>query len=694
MVVYQVRWNPFKGKHEVRGRSITQKQVQTYAGEGACADCDYQGAAEDFQPTDFGYTCPQCGSEATDVTPAQMGQIAQIGMGQAKPAGEPELIVSSFMGWHWDMRCDIEASPWAIKRQRISHGTVTLMLGDVNIPDSASSEDYGLEVLDALAKSGQALQGGSYTTTYGPNASEIDKQPTMFEAWLGPEDQALIEVEEGDTLAGVPMPKGKLSDFFKGQSCCVVGLNDGALIVGVFGGESHQCEVITSHWYMDSDTGYGRGMEDTAGVQRRFNQVDGQIYQALAMGATPSVMIDRSILKEDDGKYLYRPGQNIYVNLSMLPPNMRLQDSVWSPPPTGVSQQYIGYAGTLAGQYAQMSSLAVEFGETLLSIDNRTATGAQLTNGLANSLYGPMLMSKGESRVSIAEMLVRLICKYGSAGRYYPGKGAAKGRMVAGQDLRGKVVFELEQNSQLPTTPYTQQTDVRVALEALGGVQGLLMLKQGDPEMLYQLLKPFTGLKLESESEDEVSNLCLDRLEQIKQAFQSGVVDPNQLIEMIQPPVSMYEPKQKEKQTWWSNFLDLESGQQSPQPIRQAAEQMIVLHQNLETQRQMPQAMNQGLIQGVGAAAAQAPSAIGGAALQSQQPQPEQEDKTQELDHEAAMQDQEHEHELKLKDAESATQKQIAVIQGKNQLANTKLQGENQVKVEKSKPKPVVRKSA
>ena len=173
---------------------------------------------------------------------------------------------------------------------------------------------------------------------------------------------------------------------------------------------------------------------------------------------------------------------------------------------------------------------------------------------MVNSLYGPMLMSKGESRVSIAEMLVRLICKYGSAEGVIQVKVPRRAAWSQGKTFGEKLCSELEQNSQLPTTPYTQQTDVRVALEALGGVQGLLMLKQGDPEMLYQLLKPFTGLKLESESEDEVSNLCLDRLEQIEQAFQSGVVDPNQLIEMIQPPVSMYEPKQKEKQTWWSNF--------------------------------------------------------------------------------------------------------------------------------------------
>ncbi len=698
MVIYQVRWNPFKGKHEVRERSVTRKEVQTYAGEGSCADCDFQGEADAFSQSDHSFTCPQCGSQATDVTPAQRSSIAQIGMGAAKPAGEPELIVSSFMGWHWDMRVDLELSPWAIKRQRISQGAINLMLGDVNIPDSASSEDYGLEVLDALARSGQSLQGASYTAQYGTN-SDVDKQPTMFEAWLSPEEQALIEVEEGETLTpGVRMPAGKLSNFCKGEPCCVVGLNDSAAIVGVFLKESHQRETITAHWYMDADSGYGRGMEDTAGVQRRFNQVDGQIYQGLAQGATPSVFIDRSILKEDDGKYLYRPGQNIYVNLSMLPPNTTLKDAIWSPPAIGVHQQYIQYGATLMGQMAQMSSLAVEFGETLLSIDNRTATGAQITNGLANSLYGPMLMSKGEVRVSIAQMIVALVSKHAVAGRYYPGQGAAKGRLVAGEDLRGKVIFELVQNSHLPVTSFSEQTDARSFMETFGSMREAAMLQKEFPEFFRATSKPF-NMKFGSETEDDVSNLCLKRLEQMKAALQMGVTDPNELVEMIHPPVSPREPKHVEKRDWFSRWLDLESAQEAPMPLRLAAEVMWNVHLNYETQTQMPVATNAALVEGVAAAAAQAPSALGAAALQGQQPPPEQEDKSLEIESKMQIEQMKGEKDLALKQMENENQREVAGIQsatmlkqtelqGKNTLENTRLAGQNAVRVAKAKPRP------
>lgn len=693
MVIYQVRWNPFKGGYDIQERTVSRREITIDPGAGICADCEHEAEADEFEPNEHGFTCPQCQSNAVDVRPARKQSMAQIGMGQAKPMGEPELIVSSFMSWHWDMRVDLECSPWAIKRQRITQGEVNLMLGDVNIPDSGSSDDYGLDVLHALAYTGQAVQGQSYAAQY-KNWTSINSQPTMFEAWLSPEDQAMIEVEEGETLCGVTMPKGNLAKFFKGQHCCVVGLNDGALIVGMFANETQQNEVITAHWFMDADSGGGRGLEDTAGVQRRFNQVDGQIYQGLAMTATPSVLLDKSILKEDDGKYLFRPGQNIDVNLAMLPPNTKLQDAFYLPQPGNVSQQFISYSSVFLTQMAQMSSLAVEFGETLLSIDNRTATGAQITNGLANSLYGPMLMSKGEVRVEIAKKIVALVSAHAVAGRYYPGKGAAKGRMVAGEDLRGKVVFELVQNSQLPVTPFSQQTDIRVALESLGGVQGLIMLKQSDPAMLRQLLKPFTGVVLDDETEDDISNLCLERLEQMKQGIQAGVDDPNMLVQMLQPPVSVYEPKHKEKRDWFSNWLDLDSAQRAPMVLRLAAEAMYNLHLNLEAQKQMPQAANQGLVQGIGAAAMQAPSALGASMLQQQQPEPQQEDKSAEIESKVAMDQAKHETDLQMKSMESQTQKEVAMIQGQSQLANTKLAGENQIKVEKSKPKPIVRKTA
>src|SRR5260370_12491312 len=187
---------------------------------------------------------------------------------------------------------------------------------------------------------------------------------------------------------------------------------------------------------MNADCGVGRGMEDTAAVQRRFNAVDGQIYQGLAPTATPAVVTDMSLLKEDQGRYLFAPGHNIDISLALIAINMRLQDALYVGNRGAVSQQYVQYGSQFLREMAQISSLVTEFTNGLIGVDNRTATGAQITAQLANSLYGPMLASKGQLRVEIAKKIVCLVSAHSASGRYYPGKGAARRRMVSRQDLK------------------------------------------------------------------------------------------------------------------------------------------------------------------------------------------------------------------------------------------------------------------
>jgi hypothetical protein len=262
--------------------------------------------------------------------------------------------------------------------------------------------------------------------------------------------------------------------------------------------------------------------------------------------------------------------------------------------------------------------------------------------------------------------------------------------MVDGNELkRGKVIFDLVPNSQLPVTPFSQQTDVRVLIESFQGVAGLVDLKQADPGMFRQLTRPF-NVPLEVETEDDVSNLCLGRLEQMKSNLMAGVTDPQELVAQIRPQIRATEPKHKEKATWWSNWLDLQSAQEAPEELRQAAENMYWLHQNLMTKAAIPQAMNQGMVQ----AAQMAPAALGQAAIQPQEQQPQQEDNSAELEAEMAMEREKNEKDLHLKQMESQTQVAVAHIQGQNQLENTRLAGKNQIAVAKAKPKPVVRKSA
>jgi len=340
----------------------------------------------------------------------------------------------------------------------------------------------------------------------------------------------------------------------------------------------------------------------------------------------------------------------------------------------------------------------VEFSD-LLSIDNRTATGAQISAALANSLYGPMLMSKAESRVEIAKKIVYLQARYGVASRFFPGKDGTRGREVSAQSLKGQVLFELQENTHLPVTPYSQISDVTSLLQAFGGNPILMVeLRKADPELFRAITRPFAGLSLGIDTEDEVSTLCLTRLEQMREAFEDGVIDPNQLVTMIMPPPSKYEPRLKEKQTWNSSYLDTDNGQKLPMPLRLALEALWNLYENLQMQAQMPQAINTGLVAGVGAAAQAAPAALGGAALQGMMGG-EAPDEAQAQEHEAQLAAQEdeteaattlaqHEQEKELKAMEIQGQIAVTREQGKNAERSAEIAGRNALKVQKAKPKP------
>ena len=682
LFIHRVRWNPFKGECMAQSQSVGQQNLQIDEGLGECAECQHQGTAEDFPATQFGNQCAKCGSAAVDVRPPQQQSMSQVSIGPAMPVGEPEIIQCPFAAWRWDLSKELEDSSWAIYRQRITQGAIKLILGDAVLPDSESSDDRGLDILHALAYGGQAFGGATITSGERRNS---DKRPTMAEFWMSEEDYAGIDLEEGKTVSGHLIPGGKMREHFKGP-ICVVGLNDMSLVVGVYQNESHKTEVVTGQWFMKSDSGAGRGMQDTASVQRRFNAVDGQVYQGLAGTATPAVMTDLRILKEDQSGYLFKPNTTIDVNLSMLPPGMGLKDAVYLGTPGNVNQQYIQYGSVFLKDMFQVSSLVTEFSD-FMSIDNRTATGAQITAALANSLFGPMLLTKGEARVRIAKILVQLCAKYGQVPRYFPGKGAARGRTVGGAELKGKVIYELEQNSELPATPYTQQTDIRVLLETMGGIQGLLMLKQADPPLFRSFVAPF-NVKLESEDSDMVSTICLTRLEQMESNLQMGVNDPQMLVQSLRPPVSVVEPKHKEKAEWWSDFLDLDTGMSAPPEIRAAAEAMYYLHQNLDAQKSMPQAANQGLVAGIGQAAAGAPGALGAQALQPEDTSGQ--EQQAEHEHEAELHARTQEMDLQKASLQAKTQMTVAQIQGDNAITTAKIGAKSKMDAAKRKPRTKV----
>lgn len=634
--ITRVRWNPF-----AQGPSANKQEIgeQEYGDEGfgECLDCPHQGPATEFQNPEltYGAQCPSCGSNAVDVTAPQKQILSKITQGEPMNMGAPEISLVPMAACDWDLAKDPEESSWMIIRHRLKIGDIKMLLGDAILPDTESSEDRGLEMLHNLAYAGIGGDSANDNRKY-------DKSPTGAEFWASPEDYAHIEIEGGRTVDGHELPAGRMSNIFK-NPVCFVGLNDMSLQIGIFG-ERHKEQIVSGQWQVEADSGAGWGINDLTHTQKRLNRWDGHVDQGLAATATPTVMIDKRYLDDDQSGYLFKPGQTIKLNLTQLPPGAKLSDAMHVAQPGNVNAQYLAQGKHLTDML-QLQAFALEFSDQIAGLDSKTATGSQIVSHLAGSLYGPVSEVIGGERVRIAEMIVELNRKHDPVGRYYPKASGVRGKVVSGKDIQGKLVYELMEDSQVPVTPFTKRSDQIAFVQGMGGLDAIGMAMQTMPKVVREMAK-VANVKLEQEDSDVVSSLCLDRYQQMEDNFKAGVTDPQELVNSIKPPPSAKEPKHKEKREWWSDFLDQREGLEAPLPLRQACEQMYDLHLQLESQKDNPEAMAKGWTQGLGAAAAQAPAALGAQALQQMQPQPGQPDPAQEQAHEAQQQDQQHQVEL------------------------------------------------
>jgi hypothetical protein len=684
--ITRVRWNPFAEGPSANKQDIGEQEYGDQ-GFGQCMDCEHQGDGEDFQSPalTYGAQCPSCGSNAVDVTPPQKQVLSKITQGQPMNMGAPEISLVPMAACWWDLAKDFEESSWGIIRHRIKVGDVKMLVGDAILPDTESSEDRGLEMLHSLAYAG--IGGDSKNDT-----RKHDKSPTAAEFWISPEDFAEIEIEGGKTVSGHDLPAGRMSDIFK-EPICIVGLNDMSLQIGIFKEHTGREQIVTGQWQVEADSGAGWGINDLTHTQKRLNRWDGHVDQGLAGTATPTVLIDKRYLDDDQSGYLFKPSTTVKLNLTQLPPGAKLSDAMHVANPGTVNQQYMAQGKHLTDML-QLQSFAMEFSDQLAGVDSHTATGSQIVSHLAGSLYGPVSEVIGGERVRIAEIIVELNRKHDPVGRYYPNANGVRGRVVSGKDLKGQLVYGLMEDSQVPVTPFTKRQDQIAFVQGMGGLQQIGEAMITMPKVVREMAK-VANVKLEAEDSDVVSSLCLQRLQQMEDNLKAGVTDARELVASINPQPSVIEPKHKEKREWFSDWLDLREGLEAPLPLRQAVEGMYALHLQLESQKDNPEAIAKGWTQGLAAAAAQAPAALGAQALESMQGGAGGPDQAAEQQHEQQMQQAQHQQEQQQQAAEQQHQAATQAIEMQHQrdLKAAEIEAENQRSAAEQTPQQKVAES-
>lgn len=651
-------------------REIMQDQEVPFGtGYGYCGECQYAGEAQEFQSGETQYgmdpaggyddstdsfnlqpqsveSCPKCGSPAVQVEQPPTGVVSNaVGQEQVE-LGDLKYERLSMAQCYWDFRERFENSSWKIISHATNLANIRRLLGPIRLPGGEAS-DLGLEVMARLAYIGTALGGNTPGSDRSP---KIYKDPVnTHEFWMSPEDYADIPLQGNEkTISGIDLPPGlKMTDVFP-DGCVAIGLNDMSVLTGLYG-EKPDYGLVSGVWDAKLHSGTGDGIPDTIEVQKRLNAFDSKAIQFMAAQATPAVLHDKTLIKSSETRYLGAGPANIPVDLSQIPQGKGLRDAVLRMEPGTMSGQFYEYTYQRLNEFMQLTMMVTDFTSGLPNVNNKTATGANITQANANSIFTPPLQLKGEVRKTGSEHIIRLFAQHQVVPRYFPmggRKSKSQGTYLSGLDLRYAIDYEVVRDSELPKNNYIKRQDSTDFFLLCGGIEGYLMLKQAEPETAVELKRLFNVTIDDDEDDDATAEICINRLDQMSQLLEltmmSGesqilmarvaqptpepqdpsmagvappvVLGPPLFVSMLKPPVSQYEPRQKEKAIWFSEWLDDDKGQESPQELRQMVEMMIELHFQYHGQQGAAIGAQQGAI----AMAQAGPGAMSNAMIQGE----------------------------------------------------------------------------
>ena len=612
-------------------RDVIQEKPFQLEGHGYCGDCGTHGEAKDFlqygepisepePPSDHPYDeraqiltapiprCPKC-HRTQSVLLDQPPQIKVPSVAEQKQVemGDFRCDQLPFPSCRWDLNKRAEESSWFITQTQVDVSAIRRLLGDVRL-SGEPGDDRGLQSIQRAAHAGQALYGDSNSS----KESAYKDPATVAEFWLSADDLYDIKLRGGEeTISGEELPAGSLADTYP-HGAVFVGINGMSVLTGIHA-EQHPDQIISGVWHMRPLSGAGRGIADTVEVQKRQNVLDSQQLTYFSTSATPAIGHLAGIIKEGEARYLGKPNLNVPIQANKLPEGWKIQDAFYQFQPQSVPGQFVQYVQQFLAQQFQFSTGILDFTDGQPGVNNKTATGAQITAARSDAVYGPILEGKAEVRQRCAEIIVELYRRHMPLKRYFPlgGKhGRQQGLWLSGADLRAELVYEVVEDSEMPRHPYAKKQDLMAMFETTGGAKGLLELLQVNPPLATEILRRF-NIELESVDDyDEIGQLCRSRFDQMLQQFKSGIPDPIILIQSIKPPVSMFEPQHLVKGKWWQDFLDADDALQAPMELRAAIEEMIKLHFKYNGEQEAAKAGQAGQVQVAGAVPGEAATAL------------------------------------------------------------------------------------
>lgn len=545
-------------------------------------------------------TCPQCGSPNLEIE-------------QAEPL-ESETVTGYEEIEHGDIVCeDVPAfelkhdlsqlpqdSPYLIRRRRVRLPLLQAKFPFIHITQS-KGDDRGLRIQDSLKRA-----SASGNTAFSKDSN--DEPATDFiQVWLDPCMYARLTLKtEMRTLNGMTIPAGTpLTELFPdGIYMCFVEGIDGVVELR---NEHHKEFWVGQVYRQRAVSSLGIGIEDIVEGNRQYNLIMSIIYTQLRTSAMPATLFDERLLPNGVSSYLGSLS-NIPVNLAALEDTRRLQDSVYQLMPQPPTSQHFGYADKL-NNYMQLASRVTDFSGGLPGVNNKTATGAELTSANAQSLFAPQLALKAEVDKCGAEIVLRLFKKYCIDEIYITlegRRGEMDGKWLKAADIGVDMFAEVVPDSYLPQTNLERRERWDAFLGRVGGLPGLKMALQEFPEQVEQLAEIF-DVDLASADYTAAAETERERIEQMRAALpmlqvMMGQMPPTQmaadpmtgqmtevpvdpmaevgqfLLGILNPPIEIEEMGHLAAIAFDRAFLTTDEGKEAPPELRAGVKAMIPVH--------------------------------------------------------------------------------------------------------------------
>lgn len=542
-------------------------------GFGKCAECGYAGdkVKKSDDENEPHHRCPECDDEKYEYEPPVM-QLMPKTVGKEK-VFLPEIICEQlfFPSCRWDIAKQVHESDWFITEKRVAQTALQRMIKNIRFPEGESGNEFGLDVIAALAARGAASDGQNQSADQPAKQEEH----TLTEMYLGADDlHRIIIPKNTKTVEGLTLPAGKrMSELM--DDALFVGVNGFSMTVGIHN-DTHKTCVSGSVYHIKPMSGTGRGVADAVPIQTQYNRRYAQYDRQMAARATPPILGVEGAIEPRYQKMLSRPDAYIPVKLQNFPEVKNLQQLIAPLQGTSVDGALVGEVHDRLENMLQFAYHTTNLGGISQSgIDNDTATYAQIADSNSDAIFSPVLSLKAQCNLDTVKNGFYKFIRCTPFARFIPFSSPSKagniGMEISGKEIEGEYQWTYVPGSEAPKTRFSEMQKKAAFFGMWGGAGNWLMARMQSPKEVAELERDF-DVNFETDSTDLLSEGCRRRFEYAKKLLDADTkqmqgfgmdMPPDYLsaIARVQPSLLIDEAHLPEKRLWFQSLLDTEEGQ-------------------------------------------------------------------------------------------------------------------------------------